>query len=137
MQLEKEDIFSSAGQYKDKASSNIRVCSDSVYNTLGNVQCFLQGTIKIYFSAIRHVHICRGLHNHFTQQLTPWLLLILRNIKKRPENVHSGRPHLQITIQLLNRIRRLLSKHPSYAYGLCAVSPFPGQQIYNPLRGLI
>ena len=23
------------------------------------------GTIKVYLSAVRHLHICRGLHNHF------------------------------------------------------------------------
>jgi len=40
------------------------------------------GPIKIYLSAVRHMHICRGLHKHFKQQLIPRLLLILRGVKK-------------------------------------------------------
>jgi len=37
-----------------------------------------QGTIKVYLSAIRYMHVCKGLHNHFKHQMTPWLQLILR-----------------------------------------------------------
>ena len=72
------------------------------------------GTIKVYLSAVRHLHICKGLHTHFSQQLTPRLLLILRCIKKRQADVHSKRKRLPITIQLLGKIRHLLSKQPTY-----------------------
>ena len=72
------------------------------------------GTIKVYLSAVRHMHICRGWHKHFRKQLTPRLLLILRGIKKRQADIHPGKKRLPITIQLLGRIRHLLSKQPSY-----------------------
>ena len=49
------------------------------------------GTIKVYLSAVRHLHICKGLHTHFSQQLTLRLLLILRGIKKCQADVHSKR----------------------------------------------
>ena len=60
------------------------------------------------------MHICRGLHKHFRKQLTLRLLLILRGIKKRQADIHPVRKRLPITIQLLSRIRHLLSKQPSY-----------------------
>ena len=30
-----------------------------------------QGTIKVYLSAVRHMHVIAGLHTFFSQQLTP------------------------------------------------------------------
>ena len=34
-----------------------------------------QGTIKVYLSAVRHMHTCKGLHDHFNHQITPRLQL--------------------------------------------------------------
>jgi len=39
-------------------------------------------SIKVYLSAVRHFHILKGLHDSFSQQLTPWLQIILKGIKK-------------------------------------------------------
>ncbi|XP_065915585.1 uncharacterized protein [Dysidea avara] len=108
------------------------------------------GTIKVYLSAVRHLHICKGLHGHFSQQLTPRLHLILRGIKKRQADVHSRRKRLPITTQLLGKIRHLLSKQPTYDnttlwamcclafFGLLRVSEFtiPSKGSYNPSRHL-
>ena len=71
-----------------------------------------QGTIKVYLSAIRHMHVSKGLHNQFNQQLTPRIQLILRGIKKHQASTHSPRIRLPITIQILHSIRRLLSQKP-------------------------
>ena len=104
------------------------------------------GTIKVYLSAVRHLHICRGLHNHFSQQLTPRLFLILRAIRKRQADSRPGRKRLPITIQLLGKIRHLLSKQPSYTnitlwamcclafFGFLRVSEFtiPREGAYKP-----
>ena len=104
------------------------------------------GTIKVYLSAVRHLHICRGLHNHYSQQLTPRLFLILRAIRKRQADSSPGRKRLPITIQLLGKIRHLLSKHPSYTnitlwamcclafFGFLRVSEFtiPREGAYKP-----
>ena len=73
-------------------------------------------TIKVYLSAIRHMHVYRGWHNHFNQQLTPRLQLILRGIRKHQSSTHVPRVRLPITVQILHSIRRLLSQKPkSYA----------------------
>ena len=86
------------------------------------------GTIKVYLSAVRHMHICRGLRKHFRKQLTPRLLLILRGIIKHQADIHPVRKCLPITIQLLGRIRHLLSKQPSYVnttlWAMCCLAFF-------------
>ena len=69
-----------------------------------------QGTIKVFLSAVRHMHICKGLHNHFNHQVTPRLQLILRGIKKRQTGMNSTRTRLPVTVQMLHSIRSLLSK---------------------------
>ena len=38
-------------------------------------------TIKVYLSAVHHMHLCRGLHDHFNQQFTPRLQLALKRGK--------------------------------------------------------
>ena len=100
------------------------------------------GTIKMHLSAVRHMHICRGLHKYHRQQLTPRLLLILRGIKKRQADAHPVRKLLPITIQLLGRIRHLLSKQPSYAnttvWAMCFLAFFEVLRVSEftiPTRG--
>ena len=58
-------------------------------------------TIKAYLAAIRHVHVCKGLHNHYNHQITPRLLLVLRGIKKRQAEMHFTKSRLPITIPIL------------------------------------
>jgi len=41
-------------------------------------------TIKVYLSAVRHMHIVAGLHEIFNEQLTPQLQLVLRESLKHP-----------------------------------------------------
>jgi len=108
------------------------------------------GTIKVYLSAIRHMHICKGLHANFRQQLTPRLHLILRGIKKRQAGLRPKRKRLPITISLLRKIRHLLAKQPSYDsttlwamcclafFGFMRVSEFtiPREGSYAPSRHL-
>ena len=45
-------------------------------------------TIKVYLAAVRHMHVCKGLHKQFNYQVTPRLQLILRGIKKRKAGRH-------------------------------------------------
>ena len=67
-------------------------------------------TIKVYLSAVHHMHYCRSLHDHF---ITPQLQLILRGIKKRQACIRRIRQRLPVTIQMLHRIRHLLSNRTS------------------------
>jgi len=70
------------------------------------------------------VHFYGGLHKWFRQQLTPWRLLLLGSLEKRPANVHPLSLHHFL---ILGRPKILVSKQPAYAslpYGLCVVLPF-------------
>ena len=72
-------------------------------------------TIKVYLAAIRHMHVCKGLHNHYSHQITTRLLLVLRRIKRRQAGTHFTKLRLTITIPILYSIKRALSKEaPSY-----------------------
>ena len=72
-------------------------------------------TIKVYLAAIRCMHVCKGSHKQFNYQVTPWLQVILRGIKKRQAGRHFTKPHLPITIPILRTIKTALSKEtPSY-----------------------
>lgn len=108
-------------------------------------------TIKVYLSAVRYMHLCKGLHDTFNQQFTPRLQLILRGIKRRQACICPIRQRLPVTIQMLRRIRHLLSKRtPSYAnttlwamcclalFGFLRVSEFtiPTEGSYNSSRHL-
>ena len=110
-----------------------------------------QGTIKVYLSAVRHIHVCRGLHNHFNHQITPRLHLILRGIKKHQLNRKPPKTRLPITIQMLHTMRTLLAKKaPSFYnttlwamcclafFGFLRVSEFtiPTDSPYDPSRHL-
>ena len=35
-------------------------------------------TIKVYFSAVRNLHVQGGLHEEFAKQPSPWLELVLK-----------------------------------------------------------
>ena len=39
-------------------------------------------TIKVYLSAVRHVHVTARLHSDFNQQLSPHLQQVLKGVKK-------------------------------------------------------
>ena len=67
-------------------------------------------TIKIYLLAVRHMHVTAGMHNFFTQQLTPWLQQVLKSIQKSQTLTHPPRVHLPITIQIMEDIMQLLSQ---------------------------
>ena len=110
----------------------------------GNIS---QATIKVYLSAVRHIHVLWGLHNSFNQQLTPRLQIILKGIKKHQAISHPPRVRLPITIHILKQIIGILShKKPSYSevmlwatcrlafFGFLRISEFtiPSVTSYDP-----
>jgi len=82
------------------------------------------GTIKVYLSAIRHMHICKGMHAHFRQQMTPCLHLILRGSKKHQAGIHLIRKRLPITIQLRNLLAKKSSYDNTTLWAMCSLAFF-------------
>jgi len=86
-------------------------------------------SIKVYLSAVRHMHIMRGRYSEFDQLLTPRLQLTLRGIKKKQASTHQPRVRLPITISILHKIQSYLSsKAPSYSnnmlWAMCCLAFF-------------
>jgi len=90
-------------------------CTLSLFSTYLATHNISITTIKVYLSAVRYIHLCRGLHNHFKRQFTPRLNLILRGIRKRQACTRPTRQRLPVTIQILCKLKKLLIKrNPSY-----------------------
>ena len=71
-------------------------------------------TIKVYLSAVRHMHVAAGMFPQFSQQLTPRLQLTLKGIQRSQATSHPPRQRLPVTLQLLQNIYRHLSQQPHH-----------------------
>ena len=72
-------------------------------------------TIKVYLSAVRHMHVTTGQHSKFTHQLTPHLQQVLKGIQKTQSATQPSRQRLPITLSIMQSMKRLLlQKPPSY-----------------------
>ena len=69
-------------------------------------------TIKVYLSAIRHMHVTVGQHSSFNLQLTPRLQQVLKGIRKTQAASKPPRARLPITRSIMQRIRCSLLKRP-------------------------
>jgi len=69
-------------------------------------------TIKVYISAICHMHVTEGLHEDFYTQLTPLLHLTLKGIRKSQATSSPQRTHLPITLMIMQLINGLLTEEP-------------------------
>ena len=72
-------------------------------------------TIKVYISAVRHMHVTAGHHSKFNQQLSPRLQQVLKGIQKTQAATQPPRIRLPITLSIMQDIKRLLlQKSQSY-----------------------
>ena len=69
-------------------------------------------TIKVYLSAVRHMHVTAGLHSDFSQQLTPHLQQVLKGVKKIQAITKPPRARLPITLSIMTDIKHLLLQKP-------------------------
>ena len=69
-------------------------------------------TIKIYISAIRHLHVTTGMHSFFNLQLTPRLQQVLKGIQKSQSVTLPPKVRLPITIKMMESIKRLIWQTP-------------------------
>ena len=70
-------------------------------------------TIKVYLSAIRHMHLTVGKLQTFNQHLTPCLHQILKGIQKNQAVTSPQKVRLPITLEIMQNIKSLLSQKPS------------------------
>ena len=69
-------------------------------------------TIKVYLSAIRHLHLTAGLLDTFSAQSTPRLAQVLQGIKRYQAFTTSPTIRLPITIQIMHNIKTTLAQSP-------------------------
>ena len=67
-------------------------------------------TIKVYLSAVRNLHVSAGLHQQFTQQLTPRLEMVLQGIKKEYLRTAERCTRLPITHNIMCEIKSVLQQ---------------------------
>ena len=72
-------------------------------------------TIKVYISAIWHIHVTAGLYEEFNTQLTPQLQLTLKGIQRSQGISHPQRIRLLITLEIMQPVNDLLLQAP-YSY---------------------
>ena len=81
-------------------------------------------SIKIYLSAVRHMHIIRGLHNEFNQLLTPHLHLTLKVLKEIEYPLtHPEQGFLSQSISYARYMPTSVQRHlptPTPCFGQCA-----------------
>ena len=73
-------------------------------------QSISHNTIKVYLSAVQHMHVSVGPHNFFNTQLIPCLQLTLKEIQRSQASAQPQRVRLPITLQIMGNIKALLSK---------------------------
>ena len=76
-------------------------------------QSLVHTTIKVYLSAIRHLHITHGLHNAYAEQLTPRVQLILKGIKKMQLHNKLLKQRLPTTVAIMTRIYNTVAQTPN------------------------
>ena len=72
-------------------------------------------TIKVYLAAISNLHsdTTAGLHNIYSQQLTPYLEQVVQGIKKEQLRSRPPRIRLPVTTEIMSRIHNILARSPN------------------------
>ena len=70
-------------------------------------------SIKVYLSAVRNLHVSAGLHDHFSQQMTPRVEQALKGIKNANSKTATNRIRLPITLDIMQKIWSVLDQEPT------------------------
>ena len=70
-------------------------------------------TIKVYLAAIRYLHVSVGMHQTYNQQLSPYLELAKKEIKKKQLHGRPQRQRLPITSKIMASIYTVLAHIPN------------------------
>ena len=70
------------------------------------------GTIKVYLSAVRHMHVSCGKHTEFSTQLSPRLQQVIKGIKKTQSALKVPNLRRPITLDIMTKIKAVLSGQP-------------------------
>jgi len=71
-----------------------------------------QTTIKLYLSAIRHLHTTFSLHSSYAEELTPRLQLVLKGIKKKQLHSKPPKKRLPITTVVMTCMHNIFARTP-------------------------
>ena len=98
-------------------------------------------TIKVYLSAICHLHVIAGNHSEFAAQLTPRPQLVIKGIQRAQATSHTPRVHRPITLGVMQGILNVLSKetptyHNTMMWAACCTAFFGflwSSEFYSPV----
>ena len=104
-------------------------------------------SIKVYLAAIRHLHVAIGMYHSYSQQLSPYLELVIKGIKREQLQRKSPRQRLPITADIMANIYTALAHTPNdphciMMWAACCIAFFgflrcsefnvPTQQKFDP-----
>lgn len=70
-------------------------------------------SIKVYLSAVRHLHVTYGKYTEFSEQLTPRLRQVIKGIKKAQAALTVPKVRRPITLEIMVRIHAVISSRPN------------------------
>ena len=70
-------------------------------------------SIKLYLAAIRHLHVAIGMHHNYSQQVSPYLELVIKGIKRDQLQGKSSQQRLPITADIMANIYTVLARTPN------------------------